>query len=33
MKLANGIGESSSVVVDHGMVSLMVEKKAQRSVS
>ena len=33
MKLANGIDESASVVVDCGMVSLMVEQKAPRSVS
>ena len=33
LKLANGIDESASVVVDCGMVSLMVEQKAPRSVS
>ena len=33
MKLANGIDESASVVVGCGMVSLMVEQKAPRSVS
>ena len=33
LKLVIGIDESASVVVDCGMVSLMVEQKAQRSVS
>ena len=33
LKLANGIDESASVVVDCGMVSLMLEQKAPRSVS
>ena len=33
LNLANGIDESASVVVDCGMVSLMVEQKAPRSVS
>ena len=30
VKLANGIDESASVVVDHGMVSLVVEQTAPR---
>ena len=33
LKLANGIVEAASVVVGYGMVSLMVEQKAPRSVS
>ena len=32
LKLANGIDESASVVVDCGMVSLVVEQKTPRSV-